>query len=446
MIFSFRRRRIFARCVNASRKTFSFRNNYSKFALDRKVEVLIFPFSGKFRHMQNLAILTNGGDTCALNASIEAIRRQARQIGFGKIIGIEGGFHGLLYENFHFIAEAVDERMGGTVLRSLRESPCKQEEGKYILDQDKVKKMVKCLDDLEVDVLVVIGGDGTLQATKLFHQAVQDKYHFRIMGFPKTIDNDIRTKTTFEGVEVALCPGYPTAARKVAMTTEDVRTTAISAERVFGIETMGRDAGWLAAAADDGGPDMILIPEVPLGEIEKKRLLERVEKLFRRSLNVVFVISEGTKWSNEKGEIVQISKMEFGPRKLGGVADKVVKFIEQELKPKFSDPARPFEVRPHHCDYVPRAGSPCEYDLKLVSVLAHRLRLLLETGQFGKVPVLRTVVPYNELNVDQTAALDIEEMEPMPFPKKDFYDENRLLTNKAFSRFLRTITSGPDKK
>ena len=163
--------------------------------------------------MQNLAILTNGGDTCALNASIEAIRREARKVGFGKIIGIEGGYHGLLHHNFRILAERVDEKMGGTVLRSLRESPCKIVDGQYAIDEVKVRKMVGFLSELEVDLLVVIGGDGTLQATKLFHQAVQDKYRFKIMGFPKTIDNDIRPKTTFDGIEVALCPGFPTVPR-----------------------------------------------------------------------------------------------------------------------------------------------------------------------------------------------------------------------------------------
>lgn len=393
--------------------------------------------------MQNLAILTNGGDTCALNATIEAIKREARKIGFGKVIGIEGGYHGMLYNNFQFLAGRVDKRMAGTILRSLRESPCKLEGGKYVIDGDKVDRMVKFLAEHEVDVLVVIGGDGTLQATKMFHQTVQDKYKFKIMGFPKTIDNDIRTKSTFEGVEVSLCPGYPTAARKIAQVAEDIRTTAISAQRVFGIETMGRDAGWLAAASAQGSPDMILIPEVPLDEKAKERLLKRIEDLFRSSLNYVFVVSEGTRWADEKGEIVQIKTIEFGPRKLGGVADKIVKFIEAELKDKF-DYATPFEVRPHHSDYVPRVGSPCEYDLKLVDVLAERLRILLEGEKYGKVPVLRTVVPYDQLDLEHTAALDIDDMGPMLFPKRDFYDERRLLTNKAFSKFLRTITSGPD--
>lgn len=394
--------------------------------------------------MQNLAILTNGGDTCALNASIEAIRREASSLGF-KVFGVIGGYHGLLYDNLGPLASRVDRRRGGSILSSLRESPVTMVNGRYEIDEGKVKRMVETLNDREVDVLVVVGGDGTLQATKMFHQKVQDKYRFKIMGFPKTIDNDIRTNSMFEGLSVSLCPGYPTAARKIALATADIRTTAISAQRIFGLETMGRDAGWLAAASANGSPDMILIPEFALNKDAKKLLLHRTEKLFRSNKSVVIVVSEGTRWANAKGEIVQISNTAFGPRKLGGVVNTVVKFIDSKLNGKF-DPSIPFGVRPHHTDYLPRAGSPCEYDLRLVDVLAERLRILLEEETYGKVPVLRNVVPFDQLSVEHTAVLDIEEMEPKLFPAQDFYDEQRLATNKSFGKFLRTITSGPDSE
>ncbi len=113
------------------------------------------------------------------------------------------------------------------MLRSLRESPCRLENGRYVLDIDKSNRMVECLKELEIDVLVVIGGDGTLQATRLFHQFVQDKFSLGILRFPKTIDDDMRTRSTFEGIETSLCLGFPTAATKIASITEDSRTTAI---------------------------------------------------------------------------------------------------------------------------------------------------------------------------------------------------------------------------
>ncbi|MDQ3743697.1 MAG: 6-phosphofructokinase [Acidobacteriota bacterium] len=393
--------------------------------------------------MPNLAILTNGGDTCALNASIEAIRKEAHRIGFGRVIGIIGGYHGLLHDNCQTLNAAVDEQRGGSILRSLRESPVHLSNGKYRIDRNKVNRMVKTLKDRDIDVLVVIGGDGTLQATKLFHQAVQEKHQFKIMGFPKTIDNDIRTKTHFEGIEVSLCPGYPTAARNIAQATKAIRTTALSAQRVFGVETMGRDAGWLAAAAEEGGPDMILIPEVPLDEKAKRRLIARTKKTFNLNLHAVIVVSEGTKWANEKGDIVQISTDEFGPRKLGGVVNTVMQFIDKKLRGQFTE-SKPFGVRPHHTDYVPRAGSPCEYDLKLVHVLAEKLGTLLTSRKYGRVPILRAVVPYDELSVQHTGDLDIEEMEQKLFPADDLYDEKRFLPNKTFVDFLCTILSGPD--
>jgi 6-phosphofructokinase 1 len=389
----------------------------------------------------NIAILTNGGDTCALNASIEAIRLEALRFGFSKIIGIVGGYHGLLYKRFYALDQAVEKTCGGSVLGSLRESPVTLVNDKYEIDDGRVARMVETLEEEEIDVLVVIGGDGTLQATKMFHKKVQDQYRFKIMGFPKTIDNDIRTKSTFDGVEVSLCPGYPTAARKIALATRDIRTTAVSAHRVFVIETMGRDAGWLAAAAAGGGADMILVAEFALDKDAKELLVSRTEKRFRSFKNVVIAVSEGTRWANEEGEIVQISNTAFGPRKLGGVVNTVVQFITERLEDKF-DESIPFGVRPHHTDYVPRAGSPCEYDLKLVDVLAERLRILLEKEKYGMVPVLKNVVPYDQLSVDHTTARDIDEMEPKLFPARDFYDGQKLATNKAFGKFLRTITSG----
>jgi len=394
--------------------------------------------------MPNLAILTNGGDTCALNASVEAIRSEMRPYGY-RIIGIRGGYHGLLYENFIPLDSRMDETRGGSILRSLRESPVKYENNKYVIDGEKVNKMVETLKKLEIDVLVVIGGDGTLQATKMFHEVVHNrsKFEFKIMGFPKTIDNDIRTKTMFEGTEVALCPGYPSAARKIFETAADIRTTATSAQRVFGIETMGRDAGWLAAAAAGGVPDMILIPEVTLDKAIQQRVLQRTKELFEKYLQVVIVVSEGTWWINRKGERVQMSNTNFGPRKLGGAVDRVVKFIERNLSKHF-DAATPFGVRPHHTDYTPRAGAPCYYDLKLVRVLAQRLARLIERRQFGMVPMLKEVVHYDELSKSHTRGIEISMMGHKPFPDADFYDREKLLPNEMFYKFLRTITSGPD--
>ncbi len=226
--------------------------------------------------MQTLAILTNGGDTCALNASIKSIRDSAYRIGYKKIYGIRRGYQGLIDKTIDDITHReIDVRIGGSCLGSLRVSPtdpCTKEEKKETEESHKInkkrcRKMAQCLKKYKVDVLVVIGGDGTLQATKMFQDWVQENRAdkslrpFEIMRFLKTIDNDIRTFTNFEGVEVSLCPGFPSAVKKVISCVEDLRVTARTAERAFSVETMGRDAGWLAASTTYGGAEILLVRE-----------------------------------------------------------------------------------------------------------------------------------------------------------------------------------------
>ncbi|HEY6351420.1 MAG TPA: 6-phosphofructokinase, partial [Candidatus Angelobacter sp.] len=156
-----------------------------------------------------------------------------------------------------------------------------------------------------IDVLVVIGGDGTLQATKMFQGWVQQNLAsrvfrpFEIMGFLKTIDNDIRTYTHFEGVEVSLCPGFPSAVRKIASCAEDLRVTARTAERAFSIETMGRDAGWLAAATTFGGTEILLVPELTEIWVSLKdkpilhSLVESIADFYAKNRNVLIGVAEG---------------------------------------------------------------------------------------------------------------------------------------------------------
>jgi 6-phosphofructokinase len=220
--------------------------------------------------MSTLAILTNGGDTCALNASIRSIRDNAYHAGYKKIYGIRRGYQGLIDGWIDDIThKEIDPKIGGSCLGSQRMSPTHIVNGKYVMNEAYCHQMMRCLKDYRVDVLVVIGGDGTLQATKMFqewvaglkHQSHEHFQEFSIIGFLKTIDNDIRTFTSFKGIEVSLCPGFPSAVRKMATCVEDLRVTARTAERAFTVETMGRDAGWLAAAATFGGAEILLIKE-----------------------------------------------------------------------------------------------------------------------------------------------------------------------------------------
>jgi 6-phosphofructokinase len=320
----------------------------------------------------------------------------------------------------------------------------------YALDAEKLEKMITTLKSRDIDLLVVIGGDGTLAATKELHKATRDRHPFEIMGFLKTIDNDIRTHSIFEGEETAVCPGFPTAAVRIAKAVADIRTVAIGGRRVFLVETMGRDAGWLAAATYFGGPNAVLLPEIIISELELMKLYRLIERDFRNNHHMVIVVSEGIYTKKGDSDVQRYTRTQFGERKLGGAVLQLCPEIERDIKLRdaqrlegpFFGPENPIEVRPHHTDYVPRAGGPCAYDLKLVEVLAERLYILLVNRQFGTVPTLTTVVPYDQLDVQHTGVLNLEDMGPFYFPHKTYYDHERMLPNIKFGRFIMTITTG----
>ncbi len=271
--------------------------------------------------MRTVGILTNGGDTCALNASIKSIRDNVYRAGYKKIYGIRRGYQGLIDGSIDDITHReIDVRIGGSCLGSLRTSPTDwvSEEKRHKISEERCLQMAECLSDYNIDVLVVIGGDGTLQSTRSFQTWVRQKHEeggfreFEIIGFPKTIDNDIQTFTNFEGIPISLCPGFPSAVKKIVSCIEDLRVTVRTAERAFTVETMGRDAGWLAAAASFGGAEIVVLPEhvAIYGrkkdlnrqqsreslEVSRRLMLDltdQIEYFYRNNRNVLIAVGEG---------------------------------------------------------------------------------------------------------------------------------------------------------
>ena len=162
------------------------------------------------------------------------------------------------------------------------------------------------------------------------------------------------------------------------------------------------------------------------------------------------MISEGIYTKTGDGEVKRYTQAQYGERKLGGVVLHLCPDIEKEIKRRDVEGQKgalfgcenPIEVRPHHTDYVPRAGGPCNYDLKLVEILAEKLFLLLEQRQFSKVPTLSNVVSFDELDVRHSTSLNLEDMEAFLFPIKTYYNEKRMFPNMKFGRFIKTITTG----
>jgi 6-phosphofructokinase 1 len=263
--------------------------------------------------MKRIGILTAGGDTPALNATIFGAVERANQLRI-EVIGLILGFAGILDERlphvrlnplFSTIPE-LDPCMGGTLLGASRT---------YIDPEqvDVVADVTSRLQRLKIDGLICVGGDGTINGM----QPLSDQ--FPCVLTPKTIDNDLGLNYIDEPTEITeaeskqvgkrardrapgrdmidledivnfATPGYATAVFVVVQGVERIRTTAESHRRISIIEVMGRESGFIALGSAFGQPDIILIPEVPL---DMNRLEQRVAELYELQKHVVIVIGEG---------------------------------------------------------------------------------------------------------------------------------------------------------
>ena len=261
-----------------------------------------------------IGILTSGGDAPGMNAAIRAVTRSAIANNM-KVKGIYRGYKGMITDEIEkFETQHVSNiiQRGGTVLKTARSEQFKTPEG-----------MRQAYDNLmkhSIDALVVIGGDGTLTGARSFAQM----FNFPIVGLPGTIDNDLfGTDTTI---------GYDTALNTILECVDKIRDTASSHDRLFFIEVMGRDAGFLALnGAIASGAEAAIIPEISL---KKDQLAEMIKAGFRNSKN---------------SSIVLVAESEVTGGAMG-VADRVKKQY-----PKF-------DVRVSILGHLQRGGSPTAQD------------------------------------------------------------------------------------
>ena len=209
-----------------------------------------------------IGILTSGGDAPGMNAAIRAVTRSAIYSGF-KVKGIYRGYRGLITgEIVEFKTQNVSNiiQMGGTILKTARCKEFQTPEGR--------KMAYDMLQKEGIDALVVIGGDGSLTGARIF----ATEFNFPIVGLPGTIDNDLF------GTDKTI--GYDTALNTIMECVDKIRDTATSHERLFFIEVMGRDAGFLGAEA-------AIIPEI---STEVDQLEELIKNGFRKSKNSSIVL------------------------------------------------------------------------------------------------------------------------------------------------------------
>jgi len=264
-----------------------------------------------------IGVLTSGGDAPGMNAAIRAVTRAAIFNNI-RVKAIYRGYKGLIdNEIIEFQSQNVSNiiQQGGTILKTARSEEFMTAKGRKIAHETMKRE--------KIDALVVIGGDGTLTGARLFAQ----EYNIPIIGVPGTIDNDLfGTDSTI---------GYDTALNTIMQAVDKIRDTATSHERLFFIEVMGRDAGFLALnSALAAGAEAAVIPE-------KTTSLEELDDF----------ISNGLRKS-KNSSIVIVAEGDVGAQ---GIAERV--------KQKFPH----YDVRVSILGHLQRGGSPSAYDRILAS-------------------------------------------------------------------------------
>ena len=385
-------------------------------------------FQGK-----TLAILTGGGDTPALNSSIESIRNRASVLGY-KVYGIRKGWKGLLGDGdvVDLSNQTYDGFYGGTALLSSRTNPFPSKKN----PEHRVPQILRNLERYKIDVIVTIGGDDTNGAAKRLY--LQEG--IPVIGFPKTIDNDLRTRSMhhYNGTEIeaVLCPGFPSAAKGIMEFTHRMRTTAESHSRIIVLEVMGRDAGWLTGSASFGGADIALIPEYEITRERKDFFFERVKEAYMTSKKkaLIIAVSEGVRWYDEAKDILGVvyasSEVdEYGHPRFGGISGVIASEITNKLK---------IEARAQISGYYARAGECRLYDRRLTQTLADKVVDLLLSNQYGQMPVMKSIVKFQGLEEFNTTSVDMGSIGNMPLAEV-YYDVNKFQFSDAFNDFMTQI-------
>ena len=312
-----------------------------------------------------LGILTAGGDCAGLNAVIRGLVCAAAQRQM-EVVGFAEGYEGLLeparakvltVENTRGIAAT-----GGTILGSTNKGRFQTRRGaggQPVLPDPLVRAARASLEQHRVGALVVLGGDGSLRTALQLSRA-----GLRILGVPKTIDNDIdSTDVTF---------GFDTAVARVAAAAEDLRTTAESHRRLMVLEVMGRHTGWLALhGAVAGGADAVLIPEIPFDGDLLVRFAKDAERRGHRS--TVIVVAEGARAKSGR----QIRRTTAsGENRLGGIGQYVESLVASRTGR---------ETRSCALAHLQRGGPPTAFDRVLGQQFGVRAVELCADGMFGRM-------------------------------------------------------------
>lgn len=302
--------------------------------------------------IKKIGVLTSGGDAPGMNAAIRAVVRAAIANDL-EVMGVMQGYQGMINNEFvKMDSSSVSGilQLGGTILKTARSMEFKTPEGRQIAYNN--------LKAHDIDALVVIGGDGTFTGARLFGM----EHDMPIVGIPGTIDNDLY------GTDYTI--GYDTAINTVIDAVDKIRDTATAHSRLFFIEVMGRDAGFLALRSGiASGAEAIIVPEVQL-DIEKLELFLQTGFKKKKTSSIV-IVAEGEK---NNGAMALAKRVE-------------------ELHPEY-------DVRVSILGHLQRGGSPSAFDRVTASLLGVKaIEALLDDQKSIMVGIVNreiSHVPFNQ--------------------------------------------------
>ena len=325
--------------------------------------------------IKKIAVMTGGGDCPGLNPVIRAVTKTAIMKYGLEVVGIKHGYRGLYLGEDEFIkldVEKVEEIIskGGTILYSSNKDNLfdytYEDENGNECHGDVSDVGVKNLKDNGIDALVVIGGDGTLTSGRDFARK-----GVKVVGVPKTIDNDLAgTDTTF---------GYDTAVSIAVDAIDRLKTTAESHSRIMVVEAMGRYAGFLALGMGIGGAaDAILLPEI---DYDINKVAETIKANFARGKNyAIVVVAEGAKPKDGELFVSKVREDSPDPIRLGGIANVVADQLEELVGQ---------EARAVILGHIQRGGTPTANDRILSTRYGSYAVELLMQGKFGNLVCLK---------------------------------------------------------
>lgn len=314
---------------------------------------------------KRIGILTSGGDCPGLNAVIRGVVKTSHQLGY-ECIGFLKGYEGL-YDPVQYKTLTPNNtrgilNQGGTILGSTnkgRYAATVGVENRIDIDPDLLRGVSRTINELGIDGLICVGGDGSLAIAQQFHE-----FGIPVVGVPKTIDNDLSsTAFTF---------GFDSAVDCATDALDRLHTTAASHDRIMVLEVMGRHAGWIALHSGiAGGGDVILIPEIDWDwDNVCRKILERDNNGKKFTL---VVVAEGAKLPG--GGLVGESRSGCQD-KLGGIGQLVANEIQSRLQR---------DTRVVVLGHLQRGGTPTTFDRVLATQYgAHAVRLVSE-GRLGEM-------------------------------------------------------------